>query len=583
MILLATCYVCFILILFVTAPIFCLGLMACKKYFNDLNCHVHRANNTLVTGGSRPKNSTRQQKGGFGKTKSKSGFFTNEQNLLVLNNYIFRPNAPENNPDSIPMLYEDLPNNAIVYSNDSVFSAAKTTKHIGQLKLQLSEIEFLTDELSNKGQPVIFVYAGSAPSNHLPNVAELFPGVKFLLVDPHEHVLHFSRRINKVNKFNRLDQVDKEQQEEFKNSPSGKYITHLDVEFHSTEYANQVLYFKQGKTRFNGALINLLTPSGVKRVQKSEELAAREVEDYDELVKYLFESDHTYYIIEDLFTDELAEALGKFIGNNINDTLNKTIVNTPLYFCSDIRTSSNPHSIEMFEEKSNARSPKHDPSPGDIDILWNLAQQLVWLKLMRPKSAMLKFRVPYYNKIEDISALPPYQMETFNKARELGIDFLGNYAAKRLVYLKRDKVYLQAFAEVYSGETRYVVRDYDSVETLNMKEYENKLYYFNNFERALRYHHGHEWCFSKELGVDACGDCAVMIEIYRKYYEKYSDWFHGQRGELRLVILEQIAESMISIDRKLKDKNAYSHSKAHVNTNHGHFYAPFKRIEDITR
>ncbi len=540
MILLAVCYVCFIIIIFILTSLIAIlhiGSMACRKFFNDSSCNRGGfARNDSVRNayhGGRTQN--------ISKSKSQPGeFFTNEKNLEILTKDIFS----ESSPKSIPMLYEDLPNNGVVYSSCSVCKHAKTTKHVGQLKLQLNEIEFLTDELPSNDAAAIFVYAGSAPSNHLPKVAELFPNVKFLLVDPHEHVLHFVTFDAKLLK---------------------RRITHLDDEFHALpEFAQQVVYFKHGKTRFPGSLIDLMTPAGIKRVPKSEELATREIEDYDEVVRVLAETNHRYYILEDLFTDNLASALGAIVEK------------TPVYFCSDIRTSSNPNSVEMFSGLSAEKPTKYDPSPGDIDVLWNLAQQLIWLKLMRPKSAMLKFRVPYYNKLESIDNLPPYQMETFDKARlQYGVDFLANYVAKKFVYLKRQKIYLQAFAEVYSGETRYVVNNYDEFEELDMKEYENKLYYYNNFERALRYHHGQEWCFSKEIGVDACGDCALMIEIYKKYYSKYFAEF-SEGSNLRKNILAQIDSSMFTIDRKLKDKRGGI-------TNHGNFYKPFRSVNDLMR
>jgi hypothetical protein len=57
--------------------------------------------------------------------------------------------------------------------------------HVGQLKLAMSEIQFLTGV---KG-PCYVVYAGSAPSNKIPILCELFPAVTWILIDPNTH--HF--------------------------------------------------------------------------------------------------------------------------------------------------------------------------------------------------------------------------------------------------------------------------------------------------------------------------------------------------------------------------------------------------------
>eukprot|EP00961_Rhodomonas_salina_P297283 3937093-Rhodomonas_salina.2 len=57
----------------------------------------------------------------------------------------------------------------------------KTVVHWGQRKLFLSELEFLTAH----GVPwATVVYAGAAPGAHTRYLVELFPELKFVLVDP---------------------------------------------------------------------------------------------------------------------------------------------------------------------------------------------------------------------------------------------------------------------------------------------------------------------------------------------------------------------------------------------------------------
>ena len=53
--------------------------------------------------------------------------------------------------------------------------------HWGQLKLLVSEIEFLTKFY---GQSLHVVYAGAAPGVHVPILAAMFPTMHFILVDP---------------------------------------------------------------------------------------------------------------------------------------------------------------------------------------------------------------------------------------------------------------------------------------------------------------------------------------------------------------------------------------------------------------
>lgn len=66
----------------------------------------------------------------------------------------------------------------------------KTVLHWGQRKLLISEIEFLTDYHLTRSSsdltasPTTLIYAGAAPGSHILFLAELFPEVHFVLVDP---------------------------------------------------------------------------------------------------------------------------------------------------------------------------------------------------------------------------------------------------------------------------------------------------------------------------------------------------------------------------------------------------------------
>ena len=55
-------------------------------------------------------------------------------------------------------------------------------RHRGQLKLLLSEMAFLQPY---RGTKHTVVYAGAAPGLHVPILAEMFPEMRFILVDPH--------------------------------------------------------------------------------------------------------------------------------------------------------------------------------------------------------------------------------------------------------------------------------------------------------------------------------------------------------------------------------------------------------------
>jgi cap2 methyltransferase len=81
----------------------------------------------------------------------------------------------------------------------------RTTVHYGQRKLHLSEVEFLTNvcqELNGKSSMrVVLIYAGAAPGNHINLLSEMFPFVKFVLVDPAKFAISETDRIKIYQEF----------------------------------------------------------------------------------------------------------------------------------------------------------------------------------------------------------------------------------------------------------------------------------------------------------------------------------------------------------------------------------------------
>lgn len=76
----------------------------------------------------------------------------------------------------------------------------KRALHWGQLKLMLTEIEFLTLVMleyneSKDDRPISFVYAGAAPGNHTQYLSILFPEIHFELYDPNKFAIKESKMI----------------------------------------------------------------------------------------------------------------------------------------------------------------------------------------------------------------------------------------------------------------------------------------------------------------------------------------------------------------------------------------------------
>ena len=89
----------------------------------------------------------------------------------------------------------------------------RTTRHIGQRKLLLSEIEFITlmyqkYNLKNK-KKVILLYVGSAPGYHIPILVKLFPNLYFHLYDPEPFTIKDRTHIKIFNDYFINKTVDK--------------------------------------------------------------------------------------------------------------------------------------------------------------------------------------------------------------------------------------------------------------------------------------------------------------------------------------------------------------------------------------
>lgn len=60
----------------------------------------------------------------------------------------------------------------------------KTVLAWGQRKLLMSEIEFICQCQLPEGQRCVVIYAGAAPGTHIAFLSDMFPGIRFVLVDP---------------------------------------------------------------------------------------------------------------------------------------------------------------------------------------------------------------------------------------------------------------------------------------------------------------------------------------------------------------------------------------------------------------
>jgi hypothetical protein len=328
---------------------------------------------------------------------------------------------------SIPIYVDDIPIKIPYYSGWGVGRFVPNKLHLGQRKLFLNKLQFLTDSLETQNQRSWVVYAGAAPSVPIILLSELFPKVRFLLVDPNPF---FTIGV-KPHKFN---------------------IKNIN---------ESVDYFL-----------------GEKRQER-------------------------IFIFNGLFTDELAKALGSAAKKYSRDLL----------FISDIRTNL---------ENGN---------PTDLDILWNSAQQVVWLHYLQPRRSMLKFRFPFWEgktgritvDLRDPNGV--YEGD-FRAANELGYDFIGAYSRNEFPCIS-GRFYIQPWAPLGTTETRLVVED--KIESItyakkDVSDYESRLFYLNLFDRGIMHHKNPN--ASPKICFDHCYDCALENVIWSDYNKKYKLGFN---------------------------------------------------------
>ncbi len=350
------------------------------------------------------------------------------------------------------VLYSDIPTR-LPYMRST--RNLKTTIHIGQLKLFLTELEFLTDYLDSSDDPAFVIYAGSSPSNKIAQLADMFPAVKFILVDPHEH-----------------------------------YVMYPGSDQYSDEHVEEFLYFvaaEGDRYSLGTRRINFYSPDGPPVITpRGQKIGAWPLD----IARVVVESSSRYFMIEDYMDMSLAGSLAALASHG------------RVLFISDIRTLN-----------------EDEGQPTDLHILWNSAMMLNWLGVLRPAAYMLKFHTPYFNQsnIEQTYALAPYMHADFERSR---VDFLADYLRGEFNFLRADKIYLQAFAGPTSSETRHVGTTLD-IAPFDSREYEDKLFFHNRITRPFGWHTSHERYLDSVMGIDRCGDCALMCHIFEAYARKF--------------------------------------------------------------
>lgn len=110
---------------------------------------------------------------------------------------------------------------------------------------------------------------------------------------------------------------------------------------------------------------------------------------------------------------------------------------------SDLEIKKAPNSLELRKEKESFLSE-------DMEL------QMKWMKLLKPKEACLKFRLPHY--YENVSTV-----DTFSYFQGI--------------------VYRTIFSSLKTSECRLFVSDFESTTLWNFKRFDEQMYYYNDVTR----------------------------------------------------------------------------------------------------
>jgi hypothetical protein len=228
----------------------------------------------------------------------------------------------------------------------------------------------------------------------------------------------------------------------------------------------------------------------------------KEFKNNEDMLDFIKKGEHKIYILNDLYTTELSELFSSSLSTK----------NNKIYFWSDIRTKHN-------DDKKR---------PDDMDILWNSAQQMIWVKKLKPVGTMLKFRCTYFGEKSQFKSgdelkkyFRKYMDDSVEVASELsGIDFIGNYMNNKFEYFSGTS-YIQPWCPVGTTEVRLVFDNADMNKVFDCKEAEEKFYYYNTFDRMI-VRHKNKYT-DKKNGFDHCNDCSLEAFIWEEYVNKLND------------------------------------------------------------
>jgi hypothetical protein len=338
----------------------------------------------------------------------------------------------------------------------------------------LAEIWHLTEILDSKDEAAIVVYIGSAKGYCLEILHILFPNVRFLFIDTYTHYIsigefqnfHYSNYMSKLN-----------------------YITHLALnQDNYNNFYETNLGKNYGIKLFNGKQEKLV--NNKYEYLDTLRLSSENIHNYYD---YIYMSPNRFFIIEQLFTDDLALAMSML--KNKSHNYNEFGKKSKFFFWTDCVN------FQQFTTRSLQNA-------FYVNYLRGFASLYIWMKTMIPDYSMLMFRPTPFMEI----VKPEDQhLDTFTKAKELGFDIVqSNNNNKLLLFFKG--VIKSSPCMTYFQDYSHLWVTADDIINNNIIEYDPFKY-----SKTINYHNimqrftllSNNPCPNKTIGFDYCNDCAI--------------------------------------------------------------------------
>lgn len=417
--------------------------------------------------------------------------------------------------------------------------------HLGQRKLLLTEIEFYS-KFSNHLDNTLVIYAGSASSEHHPIISKLFPKLKFILIDPNFHSLGSDIISNTDYEYiyQNLDVIDPSNASLFKKHLSSTSPRHKLLNISSNSLLNVKFLFDKTNNLYpvlHDISIQKTNPSLYKNIISFQK--SFYTNHSMDLIQTIMDHDKSIFIIQDYFSQNLAAKIKSSI-----DQFNSSQSPLNMIFLTDIRTS-------LFDGNLSF--------PSDIDILWNSALQIIFLKILQPDWSMLKFRTPFFynvdskkiqNFINNFSDYPNnkntisplhssfYQDFLFVK-NSYNLDLLSNFNNHRFFYFNSSNIYLQPWAPISSSESRLFVslsNINDNFVLYDHHIWENKFMYFTLLRNYKIHSLFDNFIINQSTShYNRCYDCSRELFILGQYFLLKYDKLSHLSDDLLLSKIKQ--------------------------------------------